>query len=541
MPINAGTVYVDVKPDTSAMTGKSGGLSTAMKTAGVLAAGAFAVSFARGAIAEAKEAEKAGLAFADSLSRGTENFKVDALSAKFDKINNALNVSDEELQTWASHFNNAIDFTSFGKKSDEMLTKMTALVPNLAAASGKSTSMVEKTIKTIGTAPEASVAALRKLGAITDEQALQAEKMLKHGKTAEAQQFLVANAYKATKGAAEAQQTASEKLSLQWAELQETVGTKLLPVLNQLMEWGMKFVTWVTSGSKESKVFIAVVGALVAGLAALKLATIAASVASNTAMVAQKAWSAMTKVATAAQWLWNAAMSANPLGLIVAAIVALIALVVVLWKKNETFRRIVLAVWESVKKAVVAVWEGIKKAAMVVFGALKSYVMAYFNFYKAIFSAVWQVAQSVFDKVKGIVKGAWDAIKSIFNGAKTVMGSVWDTYLSAAKTVFNAIATAWNSTVGKLSFSAPDWVPGIGGKGWDVPDIPMLAEGGIVTKPTLAVVGEAGPEAVVPLSGAGAAGGGMTVRIVDSNLGLVMDGVIETDKRYMDSRGRMGR
>jgi len=47
----------------------------------------------------------------------------------------------------------------------------------------------------------------------------------------------------------------------------------------------------------------------------------------------------------------------------------------------------------------------------------------------------------------------------------------------------------------------PDWVPKMGGKGWDVPDIPMLAKGGIVTRPTLALIGEAGPEAVVPLNG----------------------------------------
>jgi SLT domain-containing protein len=42
-------------------------------------------------------------------------------------------------------------------------------------------------------------------------------------------------------------------------------------------------------------------------------------------------------------------------------------------------------------------------------------------------------------------------------------------------------------------------VPGLGGKGFDVPNIPMLAEGGIVTSATLAMIGERGPEAVIPL------------------------------------------
>jgi SLT domain-containing protein len=50
-------------------------------------------------------------------------------------------------------------------------------------------------------------------------------------------------------------------------------------------------------------------------------------------------------------------------------------------------------------------------------------------------------------------------------------------------------------------------VPGLGGKGFDVPNIPMLAQGGIVTSPTLAMIGEAGPEAVIPLDRMGQMGG----------------------------------
>ncbi len=82
------------------------------------------------------------------------------------------------------------------------------------------------------------------------------------------------------------------------------------------------------------------------------------------------------------------------------------------------------------------------------------------------------------------------------------------------------IASIWNNTIGKLSFKVPGWVPGIGGKGFDVPDIPLLADGGIVTGPTLAMIGEAGPEAVIPLSKAGSMGGNtinVTVTSADPN------------------------
>jgi hypothetical protein len=95
------------------------------------------------------------------------------------------------------------------------------------------------------------------------------------------------------------------------------------------------------------------------------------------------------------------------------------------------------------------------------------------------------------------------------------------TMYTIAKTIFNGIARIWNNTFGKLSFSVPDWVPGIGGKGFDVPNIPMLAEGGIVTGPTLAMIGEGNnPEAVIPLSRMGefGMGGGMNITV---NAGLV--------------------
>lgn len=93
------------------------------------------------------------------------------------------------------------------------------------------------------------------------------------------------------------------------------------------------------------------------------------------------------------------------------------------------------------------------------------------------------------DKGPGILKDGID----ILGGAIT----------APFKFAFNTIAGFWNNTVGKISFSVPSWVPGLGGKGFDFPKIPLLAQGGIVTSPTLAVLGEAGPEAVVPLNRGG--------------------------------------
>jgi hypothetical protein len=108
-------------------------------------------------------------------------------------------------------------------------------------------------------------------------------------------------------------------------------------------------------------------------------------------------------------------------------------------------------------------------------------------------------------KVSKYVRDAAAGMQSAFVG---VASAIYNAFRGA----FNGIASLWNNTVGRLSFGVPDWIPGMGGKGWDVPNIPMLAKGGIVTRPTLALIGEAGPEAVVPLS-RGGMGGGVVVNI----------------------------
>ena len=172
------------------------------------------------------------------------------------------------------------------------------------------------------------------------------------------------------------------------------------------------------------------------------------------ANTAMKVYTAGTIIATAAQAAFNAVMSANPIALIVLGIAALIAGLILAYKNFEGFRNIVDSVGRGLKTGFIAVVDTAKASA-------------------------------------------------------TTLGT-------AFKTAFKGIAEDWNNTVGKLSFTVPSWVPKIGGKGFDVPDIPMLAEGGIVTRPTLAMIGEGnGPEAVIPLSKMGGMGigGGVNITI----------------------------
>ena len=142
------------------------------------------------------------------------------------------------------------------------------------------------------------------------------------------------------------------------------------------------------------------------------------------------------------------------------------------------------------------------------------------------------VAYNKFETFRNIVNAVFDGIKFGFNILKTYFTTILGIY----KTIFNGIATLWNNTIGKFSFKVPSWVPGIGGKGFEMPNIPMLAAGGIVTSPTLAMIGEAGPEAVVPLSRAGEFGmGGSNVTI--NVQGADPNAVVDALRTYMFRNG----
>ena len=107
----------------------------------------------------------------------------------------------------------------------------------------------------------------------------------------------------------------------------------------------------------------------------------------------------------------------------------------------------------------------------------------------------------IIDFIVGVFTGNW---KKAWEGLKDIVGGIWDTLLSILKAPINLLIDGLNFLIGginKISIDVPDWVPVIGGKkfGFNIPKIPKLADGGIVTQATLALIGEAGAEGVIPL------------------------------------------
>ena len=138
-------------------------------------------------------------------------------------------------------------------------------------------------------------------------------------------------------------------------------------------------------------------------------------------------------------------------------------------------------------------------------------------------------------------EGFRNIVNSVFNGLKTGVRLAIDNFtmlLNVWKNVFNGLARLWNNSLGKLSISIPD-IPGLPGRGksFGIPNIPYLADGGIVTGPTLAVVGEAGPEVVIPLDRLGSMGAGGGNNVTINVQGGDPNAVVDALRRYMVQNG----
>jgi hypothetical protein len=138
-------------------------------------------------------------------------------------------------------------------------------------------------------------------------------------------------------------------------------------------------------------------------------------------------------------------------------------------------------------------------------------------------------------------EGFRNIVNAVFNGLKTGVRLAIDNFtmlLNVWKNVFNGLARLWNNSLGKLSISIPD-IPGLPGRGksFGIPNIPYLADGGIVTGPTLAVVGEAGPEVVIPLDRLGSMGAGGGNNVTINVQGGDPNAVVDALRRYMVQNG----
>jgi hypothetical protein len=346
--------------------------------------------------------------------------------------------------------------------------------------------------------PIKGIAALAKSGVtFTKQEKKKIEALVESGNLLEAQNIILKAVEGQVGGTAAASASSFDKMKFALAGVSDTFGEMLLPAIDALAPKLAAFTAWAT----ENKTLLAVLVGVFGGLAVAILAV----------NVAMKVWTATTAAFTAIQAAFNAVMALNPIFLIGVAIVAVIAILVLLQKEFGIFDGVI----RVVGNAFGAVWGAIK--------TVFDWVKNNWPLLLAVLTGPFGMAIAFVVKFKDDIMGMFSLI---YSGIKAYMGFVADVISAPFKAAFRAVASLWNNTVGKLSFKVPGWVPGIGGSGFDVPDIPMLAQGGIVTSPTLAMIGEGnGPEAVIPLSklssmgfgGGGNNGQNITVNVMSAD------------------------
>jgi hypothetical protein len=335
--------------------------------------------------------------------------------------------------------------------------------------------------------------------------------------------------------AARAADTTAGKManaSIQFGEFQEMIGAKLLPIVATLASYFMNtllpafeaVVSWIADN--KDLVLAAFIG----------FATVVATML----VPAFIAWAASAAAAAAATLVAAAPFIA------IGAVIAAVAFVII--KNWDSIVNATKAAWNAVLFAVRFVWDWIKEN----WPLLLAVITGPFGL------AVYAIVQN-FDTIKDAASAVYDWIVDKFNAIANflsgIVGSIAGAIgrvASAIKGPINAVISGWNAiefTVPHITLPTVDLGPfgsfggqSFGGQTFGFPNIPHLAQGGIVTGPTLAVIGEAGPEAIIPLERAGSRTYNLTVNMpVGGDPAMAGRSIVAAIRQYERANGTQWR
>ena len=237
-------------------------------------------------------------------------------------------------------------------------------------------------------------------------------------------------------------------------------------------------------------------------------------------------------------------LKANPVGAIITAIGLVITALIHLWNTNEGFRNWVIEfyngcikpvfewigktiselwnehlkpLWEKLKPGITSIWETVKT----VWDAIANLIGGIIQFLSPIISAILELVSGaidtwgdmvgsfvdvlggIIDFIAGVFTGDWERV---WNGLKEIFTGIWDGMKAVAKGAVNILIDIVNGIIKGLNkIHLPNWeiLGSLAGKGINIPLIPRLEKGGVLTSPTIAMMGEyAGayhnPEIVTP-------------------------------------------
>ena len=271
-----------------------------------------------------------------------------------------------------------------------------------------------------------------------------------------------------------------------------SIGTFIAGIAQSTVQLGANTVAWVTNKAAmvASKAESVALMAMYAKDFVVNLVKTGAQLAVNTAAwLAQNAAMLVVRGATlaytGAQWLLNAALNANPISIIILALVALGVAIVAAWNNSETFRAIVTAAWEGIKAAAMVVaewflttawpwiqtaWDGISAGASWLWGIIRTVWDGIWAAVSAVVTwltgtagpyiqAAWTIisagAQVLWTVISTVWNGIWTTISTVVSWIVSTVGpyiqAAWDNLTAAAQLLWTGIQLAWNGIWSAIS------------------------------------------------------------------------------------------
>lgn len=497
--------------------GKKAGLAFAAATA---AAGAYAIKLAVDGVKSAIEDEAAQAKLAGTLERltGATNKQIEAVEAYITKTALATGVTDDELRPALARLVTSVDNT---KKSQDLLN----LAIDISTATGKSLQSVSEAL---AKAYDGNTAALKKLGIETQIETT----IVKDNSDAKNRAELAQLAFNAAVDKYGPTSTQAQKAGMLY--------TQALEKTNEV----------TTSNVKSTLSFDQIVAQLsdkFGGAAANNADTFAGKLArlriafdEGKETIGAYILSALTPVVT---YIANNVLPrfdefANKIITVVSPSIQSLTLAInnyglpALQGLNNFVANVLRPTLEAgfgpiineLKNAFNEISASVSRVTSE-FQYLRDYLRIVLDLFKLMVSVIGEsLASSInlvsalitnlidnFNRISPVLDATYRRFKDFVANVKDLFADAFTPIVDVFRAALNTIIGYWNRIDLKIKFTVPDWVPIIGGNEWQspdiFPDIPYLAKGGIVTKPTLAMIGEAGPEAVIPLSKAGSMGG----------------------------------
>ena len=243
--------------------------------------------------------------------------------------------------------------------------------------------------------------------------------------------------------------SALEGLAISFGEL-------LMPAIKLIVSWIQKFVDCLNGMGDGTKKVIVTIALLAAALGPILIVIGKVITAVGTIMTVVPKIAGAINLVKGAFTALSTAMLANPIALVIAGIVALVAAFLYLWNNCEGFRQFWIALWEGVKQIAITVWTELQTFFQTAWTVIQTIFTTVLGAIQLIvstaFTAIQTVITTIITAIQAVISTAWNAIKLVFSTVLGIIQTLVTTYFTIMQTIIQTamtviqtvITTGWN-------------------------------------------------------------------------------------------------